>query len=513
MDTDIQSNNRRIAKNTLLLYVRMIVLALVNLYASRVVLQCLGVSDFGLFDVVGGVIGMLNYLNTLLAGGTSRFLTIPLGAGDMERQKRAFATAGFLCLMTAVLILLLGETVGLWFVNTHLNVEASRLTALNWVYQCALATSVLTVIQSPFTASVIAHEKMGVYAAISVADAVLKLALVMMLTWSEGDRLILYAQMLLAVSIFDAVAYQVYCRRHFEEARVTFRAEASLVRDMCSYSGWNMIGAFAGVMTNYGVNIVLNIFFGTMVNGARGIAMQVNGLVQQFYSNFQMASRPQIFKYYSQHNEPEMFRLIVNNSKYSAYLLLLVLVPVGFNIHGLLGLWLGQVPQYTVGFVWLSMVYCLLCAIEAPLGQGMHAIGKMKLPNCVNSLMNLMVFPLSYLCFHMGMSPYMGSVLTSAVVACSLVTDMWLLKHLSPVFSPLQYVRGVYPDVVRVLVCASLVPMALWWLRTDTVLNTLLLTLADFCYVVVVIVYVALPRHIRGVLLGRIKGMVVRNTK
>ena len=504
MNIETQTNNKRIAQNTILLYIRMIVITLISLYTSRIVLRCLGVSDYGIFNVVGGVIGILNYINALLAGGTSRFLTVQLGVGNVVELKKTFSTAFLLCLTAAFLIFLFGETIGLWFVNSQLNIDSSRMVALNWVYQAALFTSALTVVQSPFSASVISHEKMNVYAIISIIDAVIKLVLVTSLSFFGGDKLIIYSIMLLGIAIANAFMYQIYCRRCFEETTVSPRLYRDLIKDMFTYSGWNMIGAFAGVLTNYGVNIVLNIFFGTVVNAGRGVALQINGVVQQFYTNFQLASRPQIFKYYAQGKNEEMFKLMRNNSKYSAMLLLLILVPVAFNIDGLLSLWLGIVPEYTKVFVWLSLAYCFFCAIEAPMGFVMHAVGKMKLPNCVNSIMNLTVFPLSYISFKCGLSPYWGSVYTALVVLFSIGTDFWMLKKLTNGFSASLFIKDVLVPVIKIIIICCVLPVFLTRLAVGGIIDTLLICMVDFLYVSIVVFYLGLSKQMRAKLINNI---------
>ena len=386
----------------------MMVTMVIGFYTSRVVLNTLGVSDYGVYNVMGGVIGMLGYVNTLLSGGTSRFLTVALGKGDVEDLKKTFAVGNSLGWLSAVLIVILGETIGLWFMTTQLNIQPERLDAAFWVYQCALLSSALMVIMTPFSASVISHEKMNVYAYMSIVDVVLKLLIVYMLLAFDVDKLVLYSFLIFATNVLNLLIYIVYGRMHFEECRFRFSFDKIKIREMFSYSGWTMISAFAAILNNYGLNILLNIFFGTIVNAARGIALQVNSYVRQFFANFLLAARPQIFKYCAQGDYENMQRLIINNSRFSGLLVLVLMIPISFNIEGILYLWLGQCPEYTVWFVRMVLLQTFCQAIDMPIGDGIQAVGKMRLPSLTTSVVYLAIFPLTWIALKLGASPVAG---------------------------------------------------------------------------------------------------------
>lgn len=422
-------NNKRIAKNTVYLYIRMFITMLVGLYTSRVVLNTLGVSDYGIYNVMGGVIGMLAYVNSLLSGGTSRFLTMDIGKGDKNSLKLTFAMANTLGLAAAIIVLILGETLGLWFMKTQLNIDCSRMDAALWVYQCALASCCLTALQTPFTASIIAHEKMDIYAYMSIFDVVMKLCIVFMLTWFDFDKLKLYAVLMFSISLLNLLIYAAICIKKFEECKLSYAYNGDKFKEMMTYSGWNMVGAFANVLNNYGLNILLNIFFGTLVNAARGIAMQVNHVVAQFYSSFQTASRPQIMKYYAQGDVPGMSKLICNSSKYCSYLLLCIVIPLCFNIDGLLQLWLGQNPEYTSWFIRVMCIQVIFQCIDYPVGMGIHAVGRMKLPNITSAIMYLMVFPLSWVAFKLGSGPITGYCVYLAFAPLIMCVDLFILRR------------------------------------------------------------------------------------
>lgn len=506
---EYSSNNKRIARNTLFMYFRMFFILLVGLYTSRVVLNTLGVSDYGIYNVMGGVIGMLMYVNTLLSGGTSRFLNIEIGRGDRNNLKLVFKLANTLSLLAVVLILLLGETVGLWFMNNKLNIDPNRMNAANWVYQCALFSCCLSVIQTPYTAAIIAHEKMDIYAYLSVFDVTLKLAIVFVLRWIDFDKLKLYSCLVLLSNLLVVLLYQIVSVKLFEECRLKYAYDKTKFREMISYSGWNMVGAFADILNNYGLNILLNVFFGTIVNAARGIALQVSSVLRQFYSGFQTASRPQIMKYYAKGELIEMSTLINNTSKYSSFLLLCVVIPVAFNIRGLLQLWLGQVPQYTDYFVWVLLAQVFYQAIDFPIGMGIHAVGKMKLPNISSALLYLSVFPITYLAFKLGAGPVIGYCIYIIFSPLILIVDLLILRKYSG-FSIRVFIVNVILPVGLVsclgflfsaIICFSLPDAGTIWVLIKTVLSAV----STAC----VIFFIGLSRQTREKIMIIIKKRLV----
>ena len=352
--SNYSNNNKRLAKNTVYLYLRMILTMAIGLYTSRVVLKTLGVSDYGVYNVTGGLITMLTYVNTILAGGTSRFLTIALGKNNPKELKKTFSTTITLAMASALLVLLLGETFGLWFVNTQLNIDPMRMEAANWVYQCALLSAALTITQSPFSASIISHERMDVYAYMSIFDVTMKLLIVYALVMFDFDKLKLYALLMLGVNFLNILIYRTYCIRKFKECTMHFSFDVQLFKSMFSYSSWNMIGMFSVFLIDQGLNMV----------------------VRQLYSSFQTPCRPQIMKYYAAGEIKEMQGLMCNNSKYCSFLLLCVIIPLSVNIKGLLGIWLVEVPEYTVGFVRFIFAVSLINAMIEPLLMGIHAVGR-----------------------------------------------------------------------------------------------------------------------------------------
>lgn len=319
MTSPVSTNNRRIAKNTLLLYFRMLLMIGINLYTSRVILQVLGVEDFGINNVVGGVITMLGFLTGSLAGASSRYITYDLGKGDMEIMKKTFGNILSIHLLLAGLVVVIGETIGLWFMTTQLQIPETRETAAFWVYQFSIISFVLSVISVPYNASIIAHEKMSAFAYISIVDAVLKLLIVYLLLVISYDKLIVYAALFCCIQIFDRIVYSIYCRKHFEETRSKLSFDKKLFKEIFAFAGWTMNGSLAVIGYTQGINVLLNIFFGPAVNAARGIAVQVQNVTRQFCTNFQMALNPQLTKSYATGDYAHMHRLLKVSSKFSFY--------------------------------------------------------------------------------------------------------------------------------------------------------------------------------------------------
>lgn len=395
--TDTSQKNKRIAKNTLLLYVRMLFMLVISLYTSRVVLNTLGVVDYGINNVVGGVIAMLGFLTNSLGAASSRYITYDLGKGDMSVMKKTFGNILTIHFILAAIILVIGETLGLWFMSTQLQIPQERETAAMWVYQFSIFSSVLAVISVPYNATIIAHEKMSAFAYISIIDAVLKLLIVYLLVVIPYDKLIIYAILFFCIQVFDRVVYGIYCTKHFEETHTKLRYNGKLFREIFAFAGWTMNGNLAVMGYTQGLNILLNIFFGPAVNAARGIAVQVQGICQQFCSNFQMALNPQLTKSYAQRDLDNMHRLLVKSSKFSFYILFFIVLPLIFKAEFVLKLWLGIVPEHTITFLRLILVVGLLYTLSNPIIVSVHATGLLKKFQTIEGTMLLTIVPIAYI--------------------------------------------------------------------------------------------------------------------
>lgn len=508
MSLESTINNKRIAKNTIFLFFRMFLLMGIGLYTSRIVLKVLGVSDYGIFNVMGGIIGMLAYANTLLAGGISRFLTIGLGEGDELNLKKLFGTSLAITMISALVVFILGETIGLWFVNAKLNIDSTRMVAANWVYQCALVSSCLTIVQSPFTASVISHERMNIYAYMSLLDAALKLGIVYILIIGEFDKLILYSVLLFCTNLIDIIIYRYYCLRSFNECHSKPVMDIGVFKNMLSYNSWNMVGGLAGTLANHGVNIIINIFFGTAVNAARGVATQVSSIVTQFYSNFQTAATPQIMKYYSKNNMEELYKLAINTSKYCAYLLMCVIIPILYNIEGLLRIWLVEVPEYASYFAQCAMIYTLICAINAPNGQIIHAVGKMKLPNLSTAMINMCVFPITYLIFYFGGNPIWGSITQIISVGLCMCVDLLMVRYFVA-FPVKKFVVNSIIPVLEIFVLCSVVAFFMCrYIGNNSTVETLISSSVSTLSTMFFVIALGLPKAKRETLLLKFRSLI-----
>lgn len=374
----------------------MLFMLIVSLYTSRVVLNTLGVIDYGIFNVVGGVIAMLGFLTGSLAGASSRFITFDLGQGDIDNMKRTFGNIKSIHYILAGVILFLGETVGLWFMTTKLQIPLERTTAAFWVYQFSIFSSIMAVISVPYNSTIIAHEKMSAFAFITLADVILKLLIVYFLNVISYDKLIIYAFLIFCIQLFDQIVYIFYCSKHFEETKSKCCYDKTLFREIFIYAGWTMNGNLAVVGYTQGLNVLLNMFFGPAVNTARGIAVQVQGVCQQFCGNFQMALNPQLTKSYAKGDITSMHSLLIKSSKFSFYILYIIAVPLMFEANLVLKLWLGIVPEHTVYFLRLILVVGLLYTIANPIIVSVHATGKLKKFQIIEGTMLLMIVPIAY---------------------------------------------------------------------------------------------------------------------
>lgn len=400
-------DNKRIAKNTIFLYFRMLLTMAVSLYTARVVINVLGVSDYGLYNVVGGVVTLFSFINGTLSGGTQRFLTFALGKNDNAKVQRTFSSAILIHTGIGIIILILTEIIGLYLLYNKMTIDQERLSAAFWIFQFAAIGMLIGCLQVPYEASIIAHEKMDFYAYMGIFDVTAKLLIVFLLKIIHGvDLLILYGFFYLCVSIILIIIYRHFCKKWFEECTVNKanckRLDKQLFNDMLIFSGWDTIGCMASVASNQGINVLLNIFFNTVVNAARAISQQVYGAINRFVNSFQTAVNPQITKLYASGNIEEMFNLAKRSSKYSGFLVILLGLPIYIEIDYILNLWLGQVPEYTSFFTRITIIQGLICSIYRPLVTIVHSTGRMKWPNLIAGSVLLLIVPISYALLKLG---------------------------------------------------------------------------------------------------------------
>lgn len=485
-------NTRRIAKNTLMLYARMLFGMLVSLYTSRVVLEALGIEDFGIYNVVGGLIGLLTIVFGSLSSAVSRFLTFELGRGDDEMLRRVFSTAVWIFVAISVAVLLLAESLGLWFLNTHMTIPADRMAAANWVFHLTVAGFMLSLLTVPYNASIVAHERMSVFAYIGILDVLLRLAVVLFVAYAPvpADHLVLYGFLQLVVGLLLQAIYWTYCRRHFAECRVERRFDRQCWREMSSFAGWNFIGASAAILRDAGGNVVLNLFFGPVVNAARGVSQQVNNSIMGFVNNFLASVRPQITKSYASGDRDYMLSLMFRASRFSFYLLFTLSLPVLLNTEYILSLWLKTVPDHTANFVRLVLVYSLCETLSYPLITAMLATGRIRNYQLVVGGLQLLNLPLAYMLLSFGAAP--EAILYVAIIlsVCCLVARLVMLRKM--IGLPVRdFVQSVLVNVMWVLVLSMVGPLLFhsisalseWWTFAVSVVLCLASTLV-FTYFV-----------------------------
>lgn len=456
MTSNNQSSNSRIAKNTMMLYIRMVFVLLVSLYTSRVVLKALGVADYGLYSVVGSVVTFLGFLNTSMAAASQRFLAYAKGGGDEEEQSSTFNSIIWVQLIIAGIVFLLCETIGVVYINHYLNVDPSKIGDAHIVFQFSIATFLINTITVPFNASIIANERMDVFALISIVDCILKLGIAFLLPLFTENTLIIYAALMFVLMFIVQMLYRVYCRRHFKECRLRRNADKKIVKEILSYSGWNLMGSFSGVATNQGVNMILNSFFGVVINAARGISFQVNGALAQLYSNFQQALNPQIVKSYAAGDKLRMHFLITQGTRLAFFLLFVCALPILFNINSVLKLWLGNVPEYTAVFCILVITNSLINTMSQSLLMGAMATGKIRKYQIMVASITLLNLPLSYVALKIYPDPYLTTYVMIVLSATTFIVRLVLVHQMIDLSIAGFLRRAVLPIVISVILSVIL---------------------------------------------------------
>lgn len=461
-------NNKRIAKNTLLLYVRTLFIMLVTLYTSRVVLNTLGVTDYGIYSVVGGVVAMFGFINASMSSATQRYITFALGKGDMANLQTIFSTALQIHVLIAALIVVLGETIGLWFMYAQMQIPADRMDAAFWVLQCSIVSTVVMIISVPYNADIIAHEKMSAFAYISILEAVLRLAVVYVLLVFSYDKLILYAFLILGVQLLVRFCYSHYCNRHFSESKYRHVWDKKLFLEMTGFAGWSMFGNLSAVLFNQGLNMLLNVFFGPVVNAARAVSVQVQSAIQQFVGNFQMALNPQITKTYAKGEMDEMRKLMFRSARFSFYLLLFLSLPVLFETNFILTVWLKIVPDNTVIFLRIMICTSLIYTLANPMIIANQATGKVRKYQAVCGSILLIILPVSYVCLKLGCPAYSVFIVHFCMESVTQFARMIMLRPLIGIRLR-DYFKNVYSRVFVVVVLSVIVPFLVYESMGDTV--------------------------------------------
>lgn len=501
-------NSARIAKNTLMLYIRMSITLGVGLFTSRVILDALGVEDYGIYNVVGGFVVMFSVVRAGLVSATQRFITYDLGKGDLKELNCTFSTCVIIYLALSLILVVMAEAMGVWFIENKLSIPVERLQAALWVFQFSLIMLVVSLISFPYNALIISHEKMKAFAYISIYEVVAKLAVVYLLYITLFDKLVVYSLLQCIVQITIPIIYFIYCRKNFVESRVTWQLDLRKLKQIYAFTGWAMFGGIASIGFTEGLNVLLGMFFTPVINAARGIAVQVQGVITQFVGNFQLAVDPQIVKSYARGDSEYMQKLVCFSSKYSFYLLFLLSLPVILEAEQLLSLWLVEVPQYTVLFFRLIIITTMYDAFSNPFGKAIHATGNIRNYQLICSTLLIAVVPISYIVLKLGGEPYsvfivhiiLGFFAAAAriVIACRIAC-----------ISVRMFIKSVAIPVIFVVVLSIMVPLIIRLLMPYGIARLFVVSFVSVLSVTIFIFVVGINSEERKLFINKIKGALV----
>ena len=465
-------DNKRIAKNTMMLYGRTLFMLFISLFTSRVTLQALGVNNYGIQSAVGGVMAMFSIVSGSLSKSISRYITFELGHGDKDKLNRIFCTSLNIQLLIGFLIIILGETIGVWFLNTKMNIPADRMTAANWVLQFSIWSFFIGLTQVPYGACIVGHERMSVFAYFGILNAVLKLVIVYLLYISPFDKLISFAALGFIVSIGMRMAQRIYCIRHFDECHYRLIFDKELMKNMSGFAGWSFLTNTAWIFNTSGLNILINIFFGVSFNAARGLAGSIEGHIKKFYNDFMTAINPQITKSYAAGQLDDMHKLVCRGTRLSYLLMFTLTLPFMFEAYVVLYLWLGQVPDYTVLFFRLSAIAQLVTLLGQTGVTACMATGNIKWYTIIITSVGFLVFPLTWIAFKLGMPVESSYIIYIIIYALLDYIRLLIMKRLLD-FPIMMYVRDTLIPVLKVTIISIILPLLLYNTLEPSILKSL----------------------------------------
>ena len=510
MSTQSSDNNKRIAKNTLLLYLRLILTMGVGLFTSRVVLNTLGVEDYGVYNVVGGVVAMFSLFTGSLSAAISRFITYELGKGNLRKLNVVFSTSVTIQVVLAICVCLLAEIGGVWFLNTHMNIPPERMNAANWVLQFSILTFAINLISVPYNAAIIAHEKMSAFAYISILEVILKLVVAYALYVSPIDKLKTYAILLAMVALIIRFVYSIYCSRNFEECHYKFVFDKSLLKQMTGFAGWNLLGSGAYLFNTQGVNIVTNLYFGVAVNAARGVASQAEGIIRQFVTNFTTAINPQITKSYAAGDMHYMYSLVCRGAKFSYFLMFFFAVPFMFETETIMRLWLKNYPPEAPLFLRLSMIGTLFDILGNATANAAWATGNVKKYYIIVGGVGCLVFPMSWITFAMGMDAYASYIAFAIIYLVLVFLKLYIIKGLIgfPVF---EFYKSVFGRIVPVSILSFILPAIVYFNMDNSLLRTFVVIAASGISTAAITYFIGMSKGERSKIIQIAKQKLNRN--
>ena len=504
---DQKTNTKRIAKNTLMLYFRQILIMIVSLYTVRVVLNVLGSEDYGIYNVVAGVVTMFSFLSGAMATASQRYFSFDLGKNNTDHLKVTFSVTFQIYIILALIVVLLAETIGLWVVNNKLVIPMERITAANFIFQAAIVSFILTLITTPYMAILIAHENMNVYAYVSIIEAGLKLGIVFLLKILIYDKLILYGLLLAVVAFINTTIYRIYCHKHYVECKFKFVKDIALFREIISYSGWNLFGSTVGVVKNQIINILLNLHFGAVVNAARGIASQVNGAVVSFSQNFSTAIRPQIIKNYASEQNEECMRLVFRGCKFTFFLMYIFSLPLVLEMKYVLKLWLKNPPMYAVLFTQLALIDAIIDSISYPIMTLAQATGKIKLYQGVVGGILLCNLPISYIILKIGAPAYSVMLVAIGITFVAFIMRLFVIKKLTR-FSIKDFIKNTAIPCFFVLFISAIVPILLCLEMKEGFFRFCCIVITSVLFTGISVLFVGMKRDERTSVISFIKSKI-----
>lgn len=480
----------------------------ITLFTSRVILKNLGVEDYGIYNVVGGIVAMMSVVNTSMGVATQRYITYSLGKGDFDRLKQVFNTSLQIYILLSVILIVLTETIGLWWVNNKLVVPAARIEATNWVYQYAIVSSCLTLLINPFNAIIIAYEKMDYYAYLSIVEVILKLFVAYIISVIPFDKLNIYGFLLLVVQLIVLAMYFIYCRVNFKECYFQYYRKNPLFKELLTYSGWNLFAAFSSVAKGQGLNILLNAYFGPSVNAARGIAYQINTSITQFFTNFYTAVKPQITKYYAQDKQTEMLNLVMVSARMSFFLILFISLPIMVETPMVIKIWLNKDIDYVVVFTRLIILISAIDAMGSPLMTLIHATGRIRLYQLVIGTATILILPLSYVFLeYFNYNPTSTFYISLSVSIFCMFARLWLVNR--QVSIPIyEYIRNVFMHSFLVAIISAIPPLLLSNLLPETIENFVLVCIICCFSAAICIVFIGMNKKEREFIFNKVLSIV-----
>lgn len=497
-------SNKRIAKNTFILYIRTVITLLVSLYTSRVVLNALGVEDYGINNVVGGLVSMFSVISSSLCSSISRYLTYELGKGNQQKLQTIFRTSMNIQLGIALIVLLLGFIIGGWFLNNKMSIPDHRLYAAKWVLYCSLFSFAINLLNVPYSSSIISHEKMDAFAYISIAETTLKLIIAYAIMLASFDKLITYTCLYLVSTILVFTSYLVYCKLHFKECSYYPEIDKELLKDMTQFAGWNFFGNTAYMLNTQGVNMLINIFFGVQINAARAIGVQVQNAILQFVNNFTTAINPQITKSYASGNYDHLHKLVCLGAKYSYFLLLFFTVPVYIEAEMILQLWLQNVPEYSVIFLRLIILGSYTMILGNTSYTAIMATGRIKHYQLIITLVGCLVFPITWYLYEMGFGVESTYYIYILIYSIIILIRLYYLKVLIKL-PPKNFIKYVLIKVLFLTIPAFLIPLLFTYYISPSYIRIIYTGIISIFSNFILIYYLGLNKNERAFLTTKIK--------